>query len=505
MLLIGELNIPLHLEARAILCHVLLVQHHMGVAPADGAPQNRIRHVRRALGVLDTVCGQAPAHECRAAVQTVLLVDQPAHVAIGHARGILAEAPENHVGEMAVRIWRRAVMQLVRPEPVAAAHLGHDGLECLGHARGQAVVVGLVARVVLDHAAVGRLDQHHLDPAPIPKLGQAQLLVGAVVPARFFHRPAARILACIGQARGTAALVGQPARIALLPPGGAIAATGQDQLARLRKCARDALRMQPFVPLEIPRVAQVPFLRRPIPTHLATAHDRAFVAILCWIAHALNAHAAKAHGSLGPEGIAAGIVGMGLALGLVQFDIERVGHVLATRLAVGRDPPVRARGLLVARERAQRGADAVFNGWRDALLLHGVQQLGVQLLAVGIVHLLVGRDAPWRLLVHLAQPFRVFVERYLALTHAQIIIPGVQRTLGFGRVHVHRAGVDQLSLQSVSSGSSYSCRLLPGSGMPWTKVIATASPLSGERPKALRMSSFDSIWIAATRPRVTTL
>ena len=263
--------------------------------------------------------------------------------------------------------------------------------------------------------------------------------------------------------------------------------------------------MQPFVPLEIPRVAEIPLLGRPVPAHLATAHDRAFIAVLSGVAHALHAHATEAHGGLGPEGIAAGIVGMGLALGLVQFDVERVCHILAARLAVGRDTPVRARGLLVARERAQCGPDAILNGRRNALLLHSVQQLGVQLLAVRIVHLLVRRDAPWRLLVHLAQPFRVFVERHLALTHAQIIIRGVERTLGFGRVHVHRAGVDQLSLQSVSSGSSYSWRLLPGSGMPWTKVIATASPLSGERPSALRMSSLDSIWIAATRPRVTTL
>ena len=263
--------------------------------------------------------------------------------------------------------------------------------------------------------------------------------------------------------------------------------------------------MEPFVPLEIPRVAQVPLLGRPVPAHLATTHDRAFVAVLRGVAHALHAHAAKAHGRLGPEGIAAGVVGMGLALGLVELDVQGVGHILAARLAVGRDPPVCAGSLLVASERAQRGPDAILDGRRNALLLHGIQQFGVQLLAVGIVHFLVGRDAPGRFLVHLAKPFRVFVERYLALTHAQIIIPRIQRTLRFGRVHVHRAGVDQLSLQSVSSGSSYSCRLLPGSGMPWTKVIATASPLSGERPSALRMSSLDSIWIAATRPRVTTL
>ena len=99
-----------------------------------------------------------------------------------------------------------------------------------------------------------------------------------------------------------------------------------------------------------------------------------------------------------------------MPLGLIQFAVEGVGHILAAWLAVGRHPPVCAYRGLIALQRKHGGANAVILGRRNALLLLGLEQFGVELVAVRIVHFAVGLLAVAGLLLNLIEILGVLNE-----------------------------------------------------------------------------------------------
>ena len=449
------LKVPLDLELRARLGHVLRIEHDVRVRPCHRAPENVIRHRHRALGALRAVRTHAPAQPSIAIVQGVLLVDQPAHVAKGHARAVLAEAPERHVGEMPVVVDRRAIEQAVRPQPVAAPHLGHRRAHVLHPTVGQRKDVRRVVGVVLHHAPIRAFQHHHVRPAPIPKLGHAHFLAHRVEPAVFHPRPLARDVPCPVQARAAAAV----ARLVILgPPVDPGPAVTANQLLLLREHPRQPRRMQPALPTQPARVAQIVARARPIPVNLVAMHRLALVGVVERVGVARHLHPTDAHGDLRVERIRAGIIGMALALGLIQPEVDRVRHVLAALLSVGRHPPVRARGHLIAANSLQRSADQVLHRRWDALGLHRPDQLGVQLISLRVVHLLVRVAAPGaRLRLDFLDDLAVLGQR--------------QRHVAIWRVHGVEFGVvvghDRSRQTNVGSGASvYVLAAAVGAGMP---------------------------------------
>ena len=99
-----------------------------------------------------------------------------------------------------------------------------------------------------------------------------------------------------------------------------------------------------------------------------------------------------------------------MPLGLIQFAVEGIGHVLAAWLTVGRHAPVCAYRGLIALQRKHGGANAVILGRWDALLLLGLEQFGIQLVAVCIVHFAVGLLSVGWLLLNLVKVLRVLNE-----------------------------------------------------------------------------------------------
>ena len=99
-----------------------------------------------------------------------------------------------------------------------------------------------------------------------------------------------------------------------------------------------------------------------------------------------------------------------MPLGLIQFAVEGVGHILAAWLAVGCHPPVSPHRGLIALQRKHGGANAVILGRRNALLLLGLEQFGVELVAVRIVHFAVGLLSVGWLLLNLVKVLRVLHE-----------------------------------------------------------------------------------------------
>ena len=99
-----------------------------------------------------------------------------------------------------------------------------------------------------------------------------------------------------------------------------------------------------------------------------------------------------------------------MPLGLIQFAVEGVGHILAAWLAVGCHPPVSPHSGLIALQRKHGGANAVILGRWDALLLLGLEQFGVELVAVRIVHFAVSLLAVAGLLLNLIEILGVLNE-----------------------------------------------------------------------------------------------
>ena len=99
-----------------------------------------------------------------------------------------------------------------------------------------------------------------------------------------------------------------------------------------------------------------------------------------------------------------------MPLGLIQFAVEGVGHILAAWLAVGCHPPVSPHRCLIALQRKHGGANAVILGRRYALILLGLEQFGVELVAVRIVHFAVGLLAVAGLLLNLIEILGVLNE-----------------------------------------------------------------------------------------------
>ena len=279
----------------------------MRVASASLAAQLRIGHVHRAPGVLDSVCRHAPCGHSNAAVQAVLLEHHSPDVAIGHARAVLAEPEERDIREMVVCVGRRAIVQAVRPNPVAAAHARYRRLCGLACASGQGVVVRWVVLVVFDYAPVWRLEHDHIHPAAIPHLHQAQLLADGVVPAVLCHGPAARSIPATRLQPSRCATVHQ-AMAVLAPPARTIAPALGNQLFVLRERLGKPRRVQPAGAAQVAGIAQVIACGK-VPGNLVAMNGGAAVGVLEWIALARHLYPANAYASLRTECACASDVG----------------------------------------------------------------------------------------------------------------------------------------------------------------------------------------------------
>ena len=182
----------------------------------------------------------------------------------------------------------------------------------------------------------------------------------------------------------------------------------------LREHAREPGRVQPAMPAQPARIAQI-LLGVEIVVDLVAMHRRAAVLVVERIRVARHLHPAQARPDLRAESLAARLVGLAHALGLVELVVDRVGHVLAAQAAVGRHAPIRAGRRLIALDRPQRRPDLVFHGRRNSDLLHPAQEIAVELVAVRVIGLLVGPGPPFRLQLDLPHDVGVFVELHLDL------------------------------------------------------------------------------------------
>ena len=201
-----ELEVALDLEPGALLGHVIGVQHDVGVRAGDLLAELAVRHGHGTLGALGAHRTHAPAQLGDAGIEVVLREKHVAHKAIRNLRHVLAVAPEWDVGELVVRVRARSVVQHVRTHPVAHAHPGDEFLDQLAAAHLHGCLVDLVGGVELDRPAVGHLEDQGRHPAPIPNLGDANLLILGVEPCVFLNRPGALGVQGSQQAGGLATL-----------------------------------------------------------------------------------------------------------------------------------------------------------------------------------------------------------------------------------------------------------------------------------------------------------
>ena len=159
----------------------------------------------------------------------------------------------------------------------------------------------------------------------------------------------------------------------LAPPARTIAPALGNQLLVLRERLGEPRRVQPARAAQVAGIAQVIACGK-VPGNLVAMNGGAAVGVLEGIALARHFHPANAHADLRTECARARDVGFGMALGLVQFAVQRIGHVLAAWLTVGRHAPVCAYRGLIALQRKHGGANAVILGRRNALLLLGLEQ-----------------------------------------------------------------------------------------------------------------------------------
>lgn len=93
------------------------------------------------------------------------------------------------------------------------------------------------------------------------------------------------------------------------------------------------------------------------------------------IAAARHLDPAQAHGRLGLECLAHGRVRLGKALGLVEPVVQRVGHILARRVAVRRNAPVCTRFGFKPADRCDSWSNHVLLGRRHTGGLQALQEL----------------------------------------------------------------------------------------------------------------------------------
>ena len=163
---------------------------------------------------------------------------------------------------------------------------------------------------------------------------------------------------------------------------------------------------------------------------LVAIDGRALVGEGEWVIRLADLYPAQAHANLWVEGLGTRIVGLAVALCLVQLEADGVGHVLPARLPVGRHTPVGAVGFLKAANAFQGRANQILHARWNAQGLLRLKQLGLELVSLGIVHLAVGNGAP------LARLVVDFLVNVTVLGNSQLAIWGVYWiNLGLGVLH----------------------------------------------------------------------
>jgi len=117
---------------------------------------------------------------------------------------------------------------------------------------------------------------------------------------------------------------------------------------------------------------------------------------------------------------------------------------LSRELMASAHTPVSAHRGLIALDGKQRRAHEVFHGGRYAQLGHLAQQFGIELIAVGIVHLFICDVAPLWLVLHLLQPLGVLIKRERQRIRRRIIHLDVDVYLNCGAVVGLRVGVEHV-------------------------------------------------------------
>ena len=392
------MEVPLDLEHRARLGHGLGIQDDVCVNPGGLLAKLLVGHGHGADRPHGAGGRQAPADLAGGAVDVVLQVDHGLDHAVGRSRPVLEHVAEHHVREILVLVRRWAVVQLVRAHPEGHIHLGDDRLLGLGRASGQGCDVHLVLHVDLDHTAVGQLHDPYLHPAPVPDLEQAHAAVLGVAPLLFLDRPVLLVVVAGGVVRRHTA-VGRD--LVLISPA---AVPTHDEFGLAGAHQRNQRGIRPAPAHQVARLGQHGVLVQHVPPDFVAVHHVGAVLELEWILLAGDLDPADTYRGLGQECVRARLVGLGMALGLVQLEVQRRGHVVAVLVAVGRDAPVCALAGLVAGHGNDGGTDQRFDGRRHAELLHALEDYAVKLVAVDVVHPLVGLRAPGGLVADLVEP-----------------------------------------------------------------------------------------------------
>ena len=265
------------------------------------------------------------------------------------------------------------VEKAVWPKPVASPHPRHDGVFDRGRAAHHRDVVHLVAGVVLDHAAVRRADHRHHHPAPVPQLGQHHRLVSAVVPAILGDRPCLTLIPSVAQTGG------HPARIRSSEdrvgvPSVSVRCARADHIGLLREQHQQPAAVKPARAAQPAGIRQVGLGRPHIPMNLIAMHRLAAVWELERVALARDFDPADSNAHLRPEGFGARRISAARALGLVQPEIQGVGHILAADITIRGNAPIGTSDRLVSLQRTDGRADQVLDRRRDADRFLAIEQ-----------------------------------------------------------------------------------------------------------------------------------
>ena len=405
VLLFVQLEIPLDLECGTRLGHVLGVQHDVSINPGCLSAVDVIVIRQSALCTDGARCSQAPADLADGAIHVVLLVHHAAHHAIGHARPVLALAPERHIGEMVVAVWGWTVVQLVRTHPERHPHLGNQGGFCANHAGRHQNTVRRVVAVKLHHAAIGGSQDRGPHPAPIPHFMQANAVPLRVAPLLLLNAPSALIVDRLHQ-RCHGAAIGQDVQFSGAAHGHI------DQVFLPRKPLLGDAYIHPLLANQVSGIRQIVFLRQHVPEDFIAVDGRASVGILERVAVLTDFYPAHADTQLRLECLRARPVCARRTLRLVQLVVQCLGDILAFIVnAIGRYTPVRAGLGLKPQYRLDRWADDRLNGRRNPVGLHQRQDFRIELVAVHVVHFTVGLVSPSRLVLNLIDPFAVRFKR----------------------------------------------------------------------------------------------
>ncbi len=365
---------------------MLGIQNNVSIRPSNLPAELIVGHGHSALGPLGASGGHAPAQLGNRAVEIVLRENHVTHQSERDARHVLTVSPERHVLKVRMRMRARRIIQAMRAKPVATTNAGRRGFLKDALPRHHRRLMGGILGVELHHATAAHLEDVDIDPAAIPQLDDAYLVGFAAIPSLLLRRPGAVDVGAWLKT-GTQAAFDDITAVATHAAGrvGAI-----DQLLEFRESRLGTRLLDELLAQQPTGIAQIGLLGAHVPINLVAMHIAAALVVAERVIRPGHLNPAETDAALRPEGGTHRLVGLGMSLGLIQPVVQRIGHILALRIAIRRHAPIGARlGLVAANSRNCR-ADHVFLGRRNAKLFQLLQQPGIQLIAIDVIRLGVG-------------------------------------------------------------------------------------------------------------------